>query len=88
MKENVEQINNDYKVTIPVAIKKFLNLKHSDHVIFKMNDNKVIFEKYEPTNEELFNDLTEKVEERFQELNIDYKDIEIGVKWIKKIVKK
>lgn len=42
MKININRVSGNWKITIPVIVKRALNLKEDDELIFKLLDDKTI----------------------------------------------
>jgi antitoxin PrlF len=71
------------QITLPVNIRRKINVGKGDYILFRIRGKKVEMEKVDLTWEERFNALAKNIEERFKKDGVTKKDIEDAVKWAK-----
>jgi antitoxin PrlF len=81
MEECVARVTSKGQVTIPLAIRKQIQAKKGDYLVFRVKNEKIEIEKVVISPQDRFEKLTSGVEERFKRLGISPKDLEEGLRW-------
>lgn len=75
----IARITTKGQVTVPLELRKHLNIKEGDYVLFEKKGSKVEVKKMVPTND--FEDFARPIRERFQKDGVTQEDVEAAVKW-------
>lgn len=75
----IARINTKGQVTVPVELRKYLNLKEGDYILFEKKGSKAELKKMVPAND--LEDYAKPIRERFQRDGITPADVEEAIKW-------
>lgn len=75
----VSRITTKGQVTVPLELRKHLNVKEGDYILFEKKGSKVEMKKMVPTND--LEDFARPIRERFQKNGITPDDIEEAIRW-------
>jgi antitoxin PrlF len=75
----IARITTKGQVTVPTELRKHLNIKEGDYILFERKGSKVEIKKMVPPND--FEDFARPIRERFQKEGITPEDIEDAINW-------
>lgn len=81
----IGRITTKGQVTVPVELRKSLNIKEGDYILFEKKGSRVEIRKMIPSND--FEDFARPIRERFQSEGITPKDVEDAIKWARQGIK-
>jgi len=76
----ISRITTKGQVTVPLALRKSLNLKEGDYVLFEKKGSRVELKKMTPD----FADFARPIRERFQKEGITPEDVEEAIRWVRR----
>ncbi len=75
----IARVTTKGQVTVPLELRKSLNIKEGDYIIFEKKGSRVEIKKMIPAND--FDDFARPIRERFQKEGITPQDVEKAIKW-------
>lgn len=75
----IARITTKGQVTLPLELRKFLNIKKGDYILFEKKGSRVEIKKMVPPND--FDDFARPIRERFKREGITPDDVEAAIKW-------
>jgi len=81
----IARITTKGQVTVPLELRKSLNIKEGDYIIFEKKGSRVEIRKMIPLND--FEDFARPIRERFQKEGITSRDVEEAIRWARQGVK-
>lgn len=75
----IARITTKGQVTIPLELRKVMNVKEGDYIFFKKKDSRVEIKKMIPPND--FEEFARPIRERFQKEGITPDDVEAAINW-------
>lgn len=81
---NLARVTSKGQITIPKKIRDKINAHEGDYLLFQLKGKKVEMEKASVSSAEEFENLTQKVQKKFESLKIAKQDIEKAIKWARK----
>lgn len=78
---HVSKVTAKGQVTIPKEIRDRLGLRSGEYVVWEPRDEGVVMERARVTSSEDFEDLAERISERFSEKGITRDEVEDAIRW-------
>ncbi|OPX88693.1 AbrB/MazE/SpoVT family DNA-binding domain-containing protein [Pelotomaculum sp. PtaB.Bin117] len=78
----IARITTKGQVTVPLELRKALNVKEGDYILFEKKGPRVEIKKVLPPND--FEEFAKPIRERFQREGITPDDIEAAIKWARR----
>ncbi|MCL5057203.1 MAG: AbrB/MazE/SpoVT family DNA-binding domain-containing protein [Actinobacteria bacterium] len=75
----ISRITTKGQVTVPLELRKALNIKEGDYILFEKKGVRVEIKKIQSAVD--FEEFARPIRERFQKANITPGDIEEAIKW-------
>lgn len=75
----IARITTKGQVTVPLELRKELNVKEGDYILFEKKGSRVEIKKMVPPND--FEDFARPIRERFQREGITPDDVESAINW-------
>ncbi|AEG16896.1 transcriptional regulator, AbrB family [Desulfofundulus kuznetsovii DSM 6115] len=75
----IARITTKGQVTLPLELRKFLNIKKGDYILFEKKGSRVEIKKMVPPHD--FDDFARPIRERFKREGITPDDVEAAIKW-------
>lgn len=75
----IARITTKGQVTIPLELRKVMNVKEGDYIFFKKKGSRVEIKKMIPPND--FEEFARPIRERFQKEGITPDDVEAAINW-------
>jgi len=75
----ISRITTKGQVTVPVELRKALNIKEGDYILFEKKGPRVEIKKMQSPID--FKEFARPIRERFQRKGITYADVEEAIKW-------
>lgn len=77
----IAKITTKGQVTVPVELRKALDVKEGDYIIFEKRGSRIEVKKVMPPND--FENFARPIRERFQREGITHDDVEDAIKWVR-----
>lgn len=84
-KHYIARITTKGQVTVPLELRKSLNINEGDYILFEKKGSRVEIKRMIPSND--FEDFARPIRERFQKEGITQKDVEEAIKWARGVNK-
>lgn len=78
---HVSKVTAKGQVTIPKEIRDRLGLRSGEYVVWEPRDEGVVMERARVASSEDFEDLAERISERFSEKGITRDEVEDAIRW-------
>ncbi|OPY56824.1 MAG: hypothetical protein A4E55_01940 [Pelotomaculum sp. PtaU1.Bin035] len=75
----IAKITTKGQVTVPLELRKALNVKEGDYILFEKKGSRVEIKKVLPPND--FEEFAKPIRERFQREGITPDDVEAAINW-------
>ncbi|HOV80643.1 MAG TPA: AbrB/MazE/SpoVT family DNA-binding domain-containing protein [Bacillota bacterium] len=79
----ISRITTKGQVTVPLELRKALNVKEGDYILFEKKGSSVELKKMQSPVD--FKEFARPIRERFQKENITPEDVEKAIKWARGI---
>ncbi|MEW5954122.1 MAG: AbrB/MazE/SpoVT family DNA-binding domain-containing protein [Bacillota bacterium] len=77
----IARITTKGQITVPLELRKSLDIKEGDYILFEKKGSRVEIKKMVPPND--FEEFAKPIRERFQREGITPADVEAAIKWVR-----
>ncbi|MCG8403499.1 MAG: AbrB/MazE/SpoVT family DNA-binding domain-containing protein [Firmicutes bacterium] len=75
----IARVTTKGQVTVPLELRKSMNIKEGDYILFEKKGSRLEIKKMIPSNN--FDDFARPIRERFKKEGITINDVEEAIKW-------